>query len=480
MRYRLFILATIAIGLLACKPHDVKKDFSSKIVGRWKLVEYNGHAIETNNRTIFTFNQDLTGTQSSVEIVNRQGKLWRRQVPLTYHVDNDVLTTEWAETSTPESWITKILTIENGQMSCDASTRFVNQVPTLVGTAKYQDIKDIDYSTEIIGRWEGIEGGGQHGDSEHNWEYRADGTYTYYSWNGSGWESDPNNIYNEYAVDGDFFVTQWDSSEVVFREAHDVTIEGDMMKWHGLRANGKQDSFLLHRITPSQSKIKDVLTGKWIVFKVDGDSCLTNNKSVHTFDGAGNVYYTVANQGTLGQEWQNQTRLTYTLLGNDLTEMGYSTDGYLITYHSQFYKAKDDTIEVISSVGAREGTITLVKDHSVNYKEKIIGLWEGVEMTGKGTYGDAHGHRWRYDEDGNYHYYTRQEDGSYKEQEGFHEYMLDGSFFACRWNNDQGGIDYEWWDLTISDDGIMQWNALRQDEEGLFRNHFIIKRVTEE
>lgn len=479
MKYRLLILATIALGLLACKPKDVKKDFSSKIVGKWKLVTYNGHQIETNNRTIFTFNADKTGSQSSVEIVNRQGKLWRRQLPINYNVDNDVLTTQWEGTSTPESWVATILNIADGKMSCDASTRFVRSVPSLVQSATYQNISNIDYSTEIIGRWEGIEGGGQHGDIEHNWEYRADGTYTYYTWNGSDWESDPDNIYNEYSVDGDFFVTQWDSSEVLFREAHDISIDGDIMKWHGLRANGKQDSFLLHRITPTQKQIENVLTGKWIVFMVDGDSCLTNNKSVHTFDGAGNVYYTVANQGTLGQEWQNQTKLTYTLLGNDLTEMGYSTNGYLITYHSQFYKAKDDTLEVLSNVGQREGMITLVKDHSVGNSEKIVGLWEGVIMTGKGTYGDATGHRWKINADGTYEYQTKQADGSWLAQEGIHEYMLDGAFLAFRWN-DEGSYDYEWWDLSFDEDAnMMYWNALRREGTETFRNSFVIKRVVE-
>lgn len=477
MKYKLFILATIALGLLACEPKDVKKDFSSKIVGKWKLVTYNGHQIETNNRTIFAFNADKTGSQSSVEIVNRQGKLWRRIVPLTYTINNDVLTTQWDQTSIAESWIATILNIENGTMSCDASTRFVNGAPSLVQPATYQNITGTDYAIDIIGRWEGLEGGGEHGGSDHNWEYYADGTYTYYSWDGTKWDYDESNAFNEYFVDGDFFVTRWDSSGYVFREAHDVTIDGDIMKWHGLRANGSQDSFLLHRITPTQKQIEAILPGKWIVFMQDGDSCLTNNKSVHTFDGHNKVYYTVANPGTLGQEWENQTELTYTLLGNDLTESGYNTNHNLITYQSAFYKVKEDTIEVYSRSGAREGNIVLVKDHSVDYDQKIIGMWEGVYMDGDPTYGEAKDHRWKMDPDGKYHYYSKV-DNDWVEQVGIHEYMLDGSFLAFRWN-DEGSYDYEWWDLKI-DGNMMYWDALRGKGTETFRNHFIIKRVTEE
>lgn len=480
MKYRLFILATIALGLLACEPKDVKKDFSSKIVGKWKLIEYNGHAIETNNRTIFTFNQDKSGTQSSVEIVNRQGKLWRRQVALTYNIENDVLTTEWNATSSPESWVATILNIDNGKMSCDASTLFKNQVPQIVQPATYQSIKDIDYSSAIIGRWEGLEGGGEHGSSDHNWAYYADGTYTYFTWNGSEWTADESNNYNEYFVDGDFFVTRWDSCGVEFREAHDLSINGNVMRWHGLRTNGKQDSFLLRRISPVESDIRAILPGKWIVYLENGKECLTNNKSVHTFDGDHTVYYTVAKAGTEGEEWENQTELDYRLVGNDLTETGYSTEGVLITYHSQFDKVSPDTISVTSVTGKREGKITLVKDHSVGYDEKIIGLWEGVSMTGKETYGDAKDHRWKINADGTYEYQTKQADGSWTSQEGYHEYMLDGSFLAFRWN-DEDSFDYEWWDLSFDESAnTMYWNALRGEGTETYRNSFVIKRVTEE
>ncbi len=481
MKYRLFILAAIALGLLSCKPNDVKKDFSSKIVGKWKLVEYNGHTIETNNRTVFTFNQDLTGTQSSVEIVNRQGKLWRRLVPLTYHVDNDVLTTQWAETSTPESWMATILNIENGQMACDASTRFVNQVPTLVGPAKYQHLNGIDYSIDIIGRWEGLEGAGAHGASDHNWEYYSDGTYTYYSWNEEEKTWEYTNDYNEYFVDGDFFVTQWDSSNVILREAHDISISynpnGDIMRWHGLRANGARDSFLLRRITPKQADIEAVLTGKWIAVSEDGKPCLTNNKSVHTFDGAGSVYYTLAIPGQLGEDWQNQTKLSYTLLGNDLTELGYNTHGNLVTYRSRFMKVTDDNIEVNSISGDRVGTIVLKKDHSVDYDKNIIGLWEGVSMVGDTTYGPALDRRWRYKEDGTYEYLTKVGD-EWVKQDGIHEYMIDGSFFASRWNKGQDGMDYEWWDLSFSEAvDTMYWYALRGNGNETFENSFVIRRI---
>lgn len=491
----LLLYSSASLFLTSCRRDD-KQDFSKAIIGKWKLVEYNGHAVETNNRTIFTFNADHTGTQTEASIDSAslvKDKTWRRMTPLAVSIDKDRLQTMWQNTSDARKWVATVLSVENGRMSTDYSTLFVNQAPTIVNPATYVSVTDIaHYAEDIVGTWEGTAGsGGAHGDIDHHWVYFADGTYEYRSPDGKGnYVADSANSMNEYILDGDFFATRWINDGVEYREAHDVVIYGNDMTWRGLRANGKRDSFFLHRITPVKSDIEAVLPGKWIVVMEDGDSVLTNRKSVHTFDGAGSVYYTVANAGNdLTQPWENQTRLTYVLFGNDLTEEGYSTTGDPIQYRSQILKVDQNSVEVIAHNGEHVGDIILTRDTSDDYRSKLIEpYWEGVYTTGENSYGSAEGIAWKYHNDGTYDYYIWSEDSAaYLPQAGDHYYMVDGSYFACRWASaddpEHKAMDYEWWDLSFSEGAspeYMYWDGLRYSQETgkKYHNTFVIKRAT--
>lgn len=491
MKRSLILLSTFTLTFLfiGCHHENEKPDFSSAIVGKWKLVKYNGHVVETNNRTIFTFNPDFTGSQTEASVDSLdllKDKTWRKAVPLTYSLDGAELKTMWQNTTDARSWIVPELKFENGLMKTGNSTLFKGSAPSVLGPAEYVSVTDIaHYAEDIIGTWTGKAGsGGQYGDIDHHWVYFSNGKYEYRSPDGKGnYVIDPGDILNEYILDGDFFVTKWTNATGEHREAHDVSIYGNEMIWRGLRANGKRDSFFLERITPTRADIEPVLPGKWIVTLHDGDSVLTNNKSVHTFDGNGRVAYTVANAGaSLKEPWENQTVLTYILMGNDLTEEGRSTTGAVIKYGSQFLKVSQDQLEVQSNIGQREGVITLKRDKTVDHDKKILGFWEGVKMEGPGSFGGAEGIAWQYYNDGKYDYYVKNETtGKWDKQAGLHYYMVDGSYMACRWQNDeQAPMDYEWWDLSFSEGAspqFMYWDALRVDSLGnKYHNKFIIKR----
>ena len=486
-------LSVVVLTLLftACQSSGEKQDYAKDLVCKWKLVSYDGHTIETNNRTIFTFNADHTGTQTEAAIDSATlciDKTWRRQVPLAYSLDGTTLETMWQNTTDARRWITTILSIKNGRLNCDRSTLFKNQSPTVVAQAEYESVTDVaHYAEDIIGTWTGKAGsGGAYGDINHRWVYYANGNYEYQSWNEQEqrWEADPNDTDNEYILDGDFFISRWKEDGNEKREAHDVSIFGNEMIWRGLRANGVRDSFFLERLTPIRSDIEAVLPGKWITLMQDGDSVLTNAKSVHTFDGQGKVYYTVANAGAdLTQPWENQTVLTYILMGNDLTEEGYSTTHQPIRYNSQFITVSQDRLEVTSNIGQREGLLVLKRDQSVDHDKKILGFWEGVSMEGPGSFGGAEGIAWQYYNDGTYDYYVKNKTtGKWDKQAGLHYYMVDGSYIACRWQNtEEAPMDYEWWDLSFSEGDspeYMYWDALRYDSETgqRYHNKFVIKR----
>lgn len=66
---------------------------------------------------------------------------------------------------------------------------------------------------------------------------------------------------------------------------------------------------------------------------------------------------------------------------------------------------------------------------NVDYSKDIIGLWEGVEMTGYETYGNAEA-RIKYEADGTYTYY-RKVDGEWQALvEDLAEWNVDGDWLA--------------------------------------------------
>ena len=97
-----------------------------------------------------------------------------------------------------------------------------------------------DFEKDIIGTWEGkvTSAEDDHTDGElHRWEYKADGTYVYYSKAGDEWVEN-NDVLAEYFVDGILLCTRWkqaaDSEEL--REWWEIeSIKDGVMKWTALR-----------------------------------------------------------------------------------------------------------------------------------------------------------------------------------------------------------------------------------------------------
>lgn len=108
----------------------------------------------------------------------------------------------------------------------------------------------------------------------------------------------------------------------------------------------------------------------------------------------------------------------------------------------------------------------------------IIGLWEGVEMTGEETYGDAEACI-EYKADGTYTYYVKSGEGWIPSANVGNEYNVNKNQLTHRWRPEPGA-DYqsEWWNIASIKDGQMKWTALRKKEDGTrFNTTFTWKKV---
>ena len=112
----------------------------------------------------------------------------------------------------------------------------------------------------------------------------------------------------------------------------------------------------------------------------------------------------------------------------------------------------------------------ILKRVTVDYKNDIIGTWEGRISSQEGSeFDDGELHRWEYKTDGTYIYYRQTEEGQWVNGvNAFAEYFVDGSLLCTRWrNNGEGQVENrEWWEITSIKNGVMSWTALRNREDG--------------
>lgn len=237
---------------------------------------------------------------------------------------------------------------------------------------------------------------------------------------------------------------------------------------------------------PTQQEIASKIVGKWKLANKEGQEYLTNNKFVLTFDGQQQCTSSFSRevQPFGGYFWINKYPNAYRVDGNTLS---LSSDG------KAGYKTMDITLDAISNdafttsgqvVTQMDGTVVNEKSShtyrrvNADYSRDILGVWEGVSMTGDETYGSAEA-RIAYYDDATYTYYRKLADVWYPSNDEACEYNVDGDWLATRWMPEGAETyNYEWWDIDAIKDGTMQWSALREHMDGSrYNTTFTWKKV---
>ena len=117
-----------------------------------------------------------------------------------------------------------------------------------VGTISFTKVTR-DYSEAILGTWE---------NHEVRLEYKADGTFDYYSQNDAGEWVPSEDDFAEYFVDGNLLCTRWKNSgegQLENREWWEIkSIENGVMTWTALRLKGDGSTYI---VTFELSKVED-------------------------------------------------------------------------------------------------------------------------------------------------------------------------------------------------------------------------------
>lgn len=494
MKKYIFGLMALTTILFACKPKEETGNIDkSTLVGRWKISLTDNQPVLTDNRIVYNFKEDGSGTQTlAVDLENIGEQAWYMQQRLKYTLNGNALHTQWVNSSVVLEWLASIQSMSDNEFIVEPSRVLLQTEPlTDMPQTTWQRVKE-DYIDDIIGLWEGTSCTGiTYGDHHHRWLFLPSGQYYYYSqdlvegkWNDQ-WIISENSM-NEYDVDGDYLAFRWketaDAKEA--REFWDIAVLDKNMSWSALRQNVDSQrfnaTFTMRRVSPTQKEVETYLPGKWVAYMTDGEFLPTNEKSVHTFDENGNVYYTISDTTKDMSKWHNQLKLNYSVDGSYLVERGLDQDNNLVQWRSNLTEMTNTDLLVYAFSSTRDTEESDMPYHEIrlqkidaDYRQMIIcendSIWQGID--GEGKYGD-YNHLWEYqkaDATGmcHYIYYTKDKDGKWAMDDSEPgKYMVDGNWLATSWN-EAGKIMYEWWDIEI-EGTTMYWSGIREDELNTF------------
>ena len=222
-------------------PVEPDLNVAEKIIGKWISADGDGLPVVTNEKLVLDFVSPTKAfVSASFSHHPASGMPWMNMLETDVAIDGNkmTLTTKYDQTTTAVNVYT--ITAINGK-EFSATLKFSMQVngnEVLSKTYPVRYVKvDADYSKAILGTWEGkvTSENDEYTDGElHRWEYKADGTYTYYVKNGDQWVASANTL-NEYFVAGNLLCFRWVDNGVENREWWEITIQDGVMKWTALR-----------------------------------------------------------------------------------------------------------------------------------------------------------------------------------------------------------------------------------------------------
>ena len=494
MRKLFLVIAVAMMGILfaGCNK-DVEPDrgVAQKIIGKWITAESDGKPLPTNEKVVLDF---VSATEAYVSLSfqdnKRKGTPWNdRQKAVVEIIGNDVTLTNSPEPGTTVIVGLHVEVLTNSAMVAKRTVTIrkdgglVKSDEDIVRCEKL----DVDYSTKIVGLWEGKMTSEQsaHDDGQvHRWAFQENGTFLYFVRNDKGiWEPSDDTL-NEYFVAGNLLCTRWVENGTEYREWWEIATASDKsMVWIGLRENadGSQytAAFSMDKISfPTQAEVEAAIRGKWMNVEVDGVASLTDEKSVTTILTLDRGAISASVYGMPGMEtvWSQLEEVDVEISDNLVTLINHPDEKSVFTAELFITSINAQEMQAIVTLTLTEngkvvgsGTSNVLYEKvTERFGKAIVGVWEGRMTEGKSAYDDGEYHRWEYLEDGTFNFYRKVGDtGSWeKVADEFAEYFVDGRLLCTRWQNVGAEECREWWEIRSIENDTMIWTALREDEVG--------------
>jgi hypothetical protein len=487
------LVATLICGasvFTACSSNDDNPatpdlNLSEKIIGKWIVADINGQPALTNRKIVFTFVSTTKAYMSaSLNRFSEVGSHWIDQLETDVVINGNkmTLTNHPVEhTTVVEEY--NITAINNSEFSANRKLTITADGAVVVyveETVRYVKLT-ADYTAEILGLWEctGLTGIETFNDANARLEFLSDGTYRYYRKDEGGqWQAVTTREFQDYFVDGTLLATRWkNQGEDELREWWEIeSLSGNEMFWTALRQNA-DGTTVQQKMTWKKIdlKLSEKIIGKWIIADMNGQPAPTNEKLVYTFVSTTKALVSASlnTHPEVSELWATQTENDVAINGNKMTLTSHPNQHETVADEltvtaidgSELIANRKLTVTVNGKVVIPEDQLVRYEKVTADYREAIVGTWEGRCTSEGSIFDDGKEHRWEYKADGTYVYYVK--DGNNwvpYATNTLNEYFVDGTLLCTRWI-DNGVENREWWEITIADDK-MNWTALRQNEDG--------------
>ena len=241
-------------------------------------------------------------------------------------------------------------------------------------------------------------------------------------------------------------------------------------------------------VTPDLNVAEKIL-GKWVPADKDGQPMISDKKMVITFASTTKAYMSESlnSRPEAGAIWNEKMETAVSIVGNKVTVTFHRNEHHTGVHEYIITEINDNEFTANHKVTSTvDGNVVHIIEDVVRYtkvtadfREAIVGTWEGRCTSENSVFDDGQEHRWEYKADGTYVYYVKDGD-NWVPYEGttLSEYFVDGTLLCTRWI-DQGQEYREWWEINIDGDK-MNWTALRQKEDGsTFTATFEMTKVVE-
>ena len=220
-------------------------NLAEKIVGKWIVAELDGELCPTNLKATVTFE---SATKAYCSLSDVYSPAWNEEIAadVTINGNKVIITAEESE------HVSHVLNVNVVSMTDTDMVLSSDWIVFVDGKEYYHEVYGqerwvrvaYDYSSDIIGMWEGRSTGSEtqeFDDGEnHRWQYLADGNFRYYKKVDGMWQL-IGDEYANYFVDGNLLCTRWKNKgegQEEHREWWEIeSIEDGVMKWTALRLN---------------------------------------------------------------------------------------------------------------------------------------------------------------------------------------------------------------------------------------------------
>ena len=236
------------------------------------------------------------------------------------------------------------------------------------------------------------------------------------------------------------------------------------------------------------TNLAEKIIGKWITAEFNGQPQPTDNKAVLNFVSDTKAFLSASfiAHPKLSDLWNVQTEYAVVIAGNKVTLTNKIDEHQTIMIELTVSSISTREMQTLmkntmiidgQEISSPEMTISFTKV-TRDYNEAIIGIWEGQMTSEEDAYSDGKVHRWEYKADGTYVYYSQDEAGEWVPSDNtLNEYFVDGTLLCSRWIDNEQEFR-EWWEIASIKNGVMQWKALRQKEDGsTYTATFEMKKV---